>query len=80
MTTSDFQKARIRETCQPLIYAGNKLQAKEMYKKGLLNYRQHSYHEASDCWKKVLVLDPENTDAKRGLERIEAILSALDKK
>jgi tetratricopeptide (TPR) repeat protein len=55
----------------------NKLQGETYYKQGLLLYRQRHYAEARDCWRKVLTVDPGHAEAKRGLERIEAILQAL---
>jgi tetratricopeptide (TPR) repeat protein len=58
----------------------DKRKSENEYAQGLLMYRQRHYNEARDYWKKASVLDPGNADVKRGLERIDAILRALDSK
>jgi tetratricopeptide (TPR) repeat protein len=51
--------------------------SEELYRQGLQQYRQKKFAEARDLWQQAVALNPENADARRGLERIEAILKVF---
>lgn len=48
------------------------------YEEGLLKYRQRDFVQAHSRWRRVLELDPNHIGAKRGVERVKAILSAFE--
>ena len=54
--------------------------AEDFYRQGLLKYRQRQFDEARTLWEQALTVNPGLAEAKRGLERIQAIQQALDKK
>jgi tetratricopeptide (TPR) repeat protein len=53
-------------------------EARTLYESGLVKYRQREFTQAQALWRKALALDPQQVDAQRGLERIEAILKAFE--
>ena len=55
-------------------------QAEEAYRQGLQQYRQKKFSEARELWQKTLQMDPGHADARRGLERIDAILKMFQER
>jgi tetratricopeptide (TPR) repeat protein len=50
------------------------------YEQGLQYYRQKKFEEARRLWTKVLQLNPGHAGARRGVERIDAILQVLQER
>lgn len=64
---NDLQKKRILEE--------NRLTSQQHYLNGLKYFQNSNYEKARNEWNIAKQLDPENSDAKAGLKRIEQILS-----
>ena len=61
-------------------YAKERAQARgktveELYQRAVVSTREGQFSEALDQFKQILVLDPNNRDAQRGLERVQKALA-----
>jgi outer membrane protein assembly factor BamD (BamD/ComL family) len=50
--------------------AANAREIEKLYQAGADSYAKGEYGKAADSFRKILTLDPQNTQAKKALERI----------
>jgi tetratricopeptide (TPR) repeat protein len=67
---------RLTEPSKPAEAAGPKGESQRLFLSGAVLFQQQKYAEARRQWKKALVLDPSNDDAKAGIRRIDEVLHA----
>ena len=53
-----------------------KQQSEQAYLSGVIYYQKGDYEKARDKWLNAKQLDPSNTDASAGLEKIEKLYGA----
>ena len=52
--------------------------ADELYRRALTAMREGQYRDAVDQFKQILILDPNNPEAKQGLERAQKALAKAE--
>ena len=72
--------AKALPDCTPTARQRIKQESEKHYKKGLVLYRQRNFTEAEHRWNRALKIDPDHVGAQRGLDRINAILSAFEER